>query len=83
MDDLIECPLCGHKAKSLVTHFKRTHNTNALGIDKMLNLVPGTTKNCSNALRRSFSNSGGKKVDATKQTRREIEDDIMSDDMFI
>ena len=64
--DAIVCPLCvkqisdtgkteygdtePYKARSLVTHFKQAHHTNALGVDKLLGVPPGTTRVCSTAL---------------------------------
>lgn len=97
--DKIACPLCMHIIKtngklengdttpytgrSLITHFKRDHGTNSLGIDKILGLVPGTTQNCSDSLRKSFSNTAkSEEKDTQKSSRREVEDEIIADGMF-
>ena len=86
--DAITCPLCvkqiaddgkteygedaPYKGRSLVTHFKRGHNTNRFGIDNILGVPPGTTPLCSQKLiDEKFKPAGSRGAAALAEKNRE------------
>lgn len=99
--DAIICPLCEHqiaatsetefgsktpyKGRSLVTHFKIDHNTNALGVDTILDVAPGTTQVCSQELIMGvFKPAGARgavalavKTAGGKSSMQDIEDEVL------